>query len=348
MSIDMNKLWNRVQDAVKTKKYLDHALNQGPAFVSGRTYLRIFIAEMYLEKSFAWFKKWYPAVNVGVRLEFGDQKAVIISRVVKPPENATKEGVLKNYKILDLTPFNGGTVEIQAALLAMQGANYLGTAIDVLQSFSGLVAPPFAAALTVAEKVSDGLDNMLEATNGNARLPYHDTFVGAAMGESQLKPGYVAIIRAEQGTGRDHVDAKRLSVVNGELWYEKDGSEKQQFREADYILLRIEQTDKRDDYDQLAAIKQAYDDFVDALEKGDPDAGKAAKRAMYFAILRSADIAKFDKRRTWENFEAELKQLESDFGYGAVGVRRKTLTEIINTGPTTMNQAVNLGELTLR
>ena len=116
-----NNLWDRIQQATKGKKYLHVSLNQQEAMQSDRSYLRIFIAEMFLESTFAWFKTWYPAVSVGVQLKFGDQAATIVTRVVRPPEDATKDGVLRNYEILPLTPFNGGTVEVQAALAGHAG-----------------------------------------------------------------------------------------------------------------------------------------------------------------------------------------------------------------------------------
>ncbi len=58
----MNNLWNRIQQATKGKKYLHVPLDQQEAMQSDRSYLRIFIAEMFLESTFAWFKTWFPAV----------------------------------------------------------------------------------------------------------------------------------------------------------------------------------------------------------------------------------------------------------------------------------------------
>jgi hypothetical protein len=340
----VNNLWQRIEKAVKAKKYLWVPMDQGQPFDSGRTYLRIVVSEMFLEKSLAWFKQWYPAVHVSVQLEFGDQPAAIITRVVKPPEEATKVGVLRNYSIMALTPFSGGTVGIQASLLAMQGADYLGSAIEVLQDFSSLVAPPLGQALTIAEKVANGLDTMLGATKGSARLPYHDTFVGAGMGANELKPGYLAVIRAEA----TQVAADRLSVQDGQLFYSKSsGAASEPFREADYLLLRIDQTDTRDDYMKLSSIEQAYNDFLDALEKGDQEGVAAAERAAKAAIFRSADLARFDKGRVWDALKKELDEIKGQFGYRAAGIPRRDLDAIVGTWGISMDEAAALGDLTL-
>ena len=51
-----NNLWNLIQQATKGKKYLHVPLDQQEAMQSDRSYLRIFIVEMFLESTFAWFK----------------------------------------------------------------------------------------------------------------------------------------------------------------------------------------------------------------------------------------------------------------------------------------------------
>jgi hypothetical protein len=322
-----NKLWNRIQQATKGKKYLHVPLGQQEALQSDRSYLRIFVAEMFLESTFAWFKTWYPAVSVGVQLRFGDQPATVISRVVRPPNDATKDGVLRNYEILPLAPFNGGTVEVQGALLAMKGVDYLGTALDVLQDFSSLVAPPLGQVLTVAEKVANGLDSIMESTNGITRLPYHDTFVGQGMGVNELKPGYLAMIRAEAS----EIDPDNLSIKDNKLFYAaSEGSEPQPFRQADYVLLRIDGPSARDDYMQLASISAPYLEVLTALENLDLEAATAAERAVQMAVFRCADLARFDRPRVWDAISKEIEDLKNSLGMGAKGILGRTLDEVMS------------------
>jgi hypothetical protein len=331
-----NNLWNRIQQATKGKKYIHVPLDQQEGMQSDRSYLRIFIAEMFLESTFAWFKTWYPAVSVGVQLKFGDQPATIVTRVVRPPEDATKDGVLRNYEILPLTPFNGGTVEVQAALLAMQGADYLGVVIDVLQDFSSLVAAPLGQVLAVADKVANGLDSVMQATNGDTRLPYHDTFVGAGMGDNELRPGYLAIVRAEE----PKVDPALLSVRDGNLLYAASpGATPTPFRAADYVLLRIDSSASRDDYRHLASIRNPYNDFLTALDKLDLDAALAAERTLKTAIFGCADLARFDRPRVWDAIAKEIEDVKSSYGMGAKGVLSHTLDEVMSAW------AVPIGEV---
>ena len=334
----ITKLWNRIVAATKAKKYVWHLMDRGSALVSDGSYVRIFISEMWLETSWAWFHGWYPAVEASVQLKYGDQPATVITRVAKPPENATQNAVLRNYEILPLTPFNGGTLELQAALLAMQGENYLGSAIEILEDFSSLVAAPLGQALTIAEKVSNGLETIISATNGDARLPYHDTFVGAGMGANELKPGYLALIRVEP----DKFDMSRLSVKDGALLYDA-----QPFRRFDYLLLRIDGATERDDYRQLSSIKTAYDELIKTMEELNEDDEKAVARAeskVRSAVFRCGDLAAKDRARVWDAMKKEIAYAKQEFGLGAARVSTRSLDDIVATWAVSMSQVPALAD----
>jgi hypothetical protein len=318
----ITNLWNRIVAATKAEKPLWVPIDQGAPLASDASYVRIFISEMWLETKWKWFSGWYPAVEAAVKLTFGDQPATVITRVAKPPEGTTDNAVLRNYEILPLTPFNGGTLELQAALMALQGQNYLGSAIKVLEDFSSLVAAPLGQALAIAEKVSNGLDEIVQATNGSPRLPYHDTFVGAGMGASELKPGYVAAVRAQPG----QLDTAKLSVKDGALLYDSAP-----FRKFDYLLLRIDGATTRDDYAQLSSIKTAQEQFITALQEADDQAAMVAERQIKGAVFRCADLARWDRPRVWDAVDKELNDIKNAFGLGATGVPSRSLDDIVAT-----------------
>jgi hypothetical protein len=327
------KLWQRIVDATKTEKPLWIPIDQGAPLASDASYVRIFISEMWLETNWKWFSGWYPAVEAAVKLTFGDQPATVITRVAKPPEGVTDNAVLRNYEILPLTPFNGGTLELQAALMALQGQNYLGSAIKVLEEFSSLVAAPLGQAIAIAEKISNGLDEIVKATNGDARLPYHDTFVGAGMGTSELRSGYVAVVRAQP----EQLDSTRLSVKDGALLYDSSP-----FRKFDYLLLRIDSATTRDDYSQLSSIKTAKEQFIMALQEANDPAAIVAERQIRGAVFRCADLAGKDRPRVWAAINQELTDIKKAFGLGATGVPSRSLDDIVATWAVPMDLADTL------
>ncbi len=182
----------------------------------GGSYFRLWLSEMFLTKRVAWGTEWFPAVTSEVRLQFGGQ-SVSFSRVAQPPLDQLGEGVRLDYRLTELLPFNGGVVEIEAALLGLKGADYLGTAIGILQQFSSLITPPLGPAVSLAQAVVSGTRDLLSATKGKIHLGFHQELISGGAGGAVLRPGYLAVILAEPG----QVSPDRLSVRDGRLYYRK-------------------------------------------------------------------------------------------------------------------------------
>lgn len=121
-----------------------------------------------------------------------------------------------NHQLTSLLPFNGGTVELAAGLLAMQGSDALGRFIKVLGDFSSLlVVPQLSAALAVATPLANGITELVGATNAELVLGLHDTWTAQTGGANLLREKYFAVILAQ-----DHeIDEKMLWVENDRLKY---------------------------------------------------------------------------------------------------------------------------------
>ena len=129
-----------------------------------RSYFRIWLKEMYLEKSKKWFTNLYPAVHSSVNLTMTGWGTQDLSHVAQVPPESQGKGVFVNYNLTNLLPFMGGLVELQSALMVMQGDNSLQASIGVLQDFASLVAPPISQAITIAEKVSSGMADLMSTS----------------------------------------------------------------------------------------------------------------------------------------------------------------------------------------
>lgn len=347
-------LWNRIKGIVTqdADKYLYVAIPkedtdvhyQDEPLKANRNYLRLWLSEMFLTKSREWFRDWHPAVHVSTQQRSGNSSPITLSRVVQAPEQAAANGVLLNYALTELLPFKGGTIEIEASLLALKGANYLSSAIQVLQDFSSLVSMPLAQALTIAEKVSNGMERLLDATNGQVHLPFHQTFTGAGGGGSnELKPGYLAVILATAA----QVDVKRLQIKQDRLYYKSStGRFSEPFRGYDYMLLRIEGRETRDDYRRLKSIEEPYNKFFDALSDGDMEEAANWKRATLIAAARSPDLTRADRRRVAMALKEELSDFEN-MGLGAIGGDEQDLNKVIATRAMSVDHAAALGEISL-
>lgn len=347
----MNAYWSRIKSIVTkdADKYLyapippertDLAMPADP-LKPYRSYLRLWVSEMFLTKSRNWFTDFYPATHASVMLKFGEYGPVIFSHVNQAPQQVLANGVLLNYAVTDLLPFNGGLVEIEASLLAMKGRNYLNSAIKMLQDFSSLVSAPVGMALNVAEKISAGMESLLNADDENkVHLPFHQTFTSANGGATALKPGYIAVIRATA----DQIDINHLAVKDSQLFVEQPRQAPQPFRKHDYFLLYLEGRAERDDW-RIKSIEEAYDKAIAAWYEGDLEKAETYKRTAIAMALTAPELAHHDRRRAAQALQKEFDDLAGG-GYGAAGDEIPTLTEVIQRRAISIDEAVALGEAT--
>ncbi len=302
--------------------------------VAYHDYFRIWMSQMYLAKDKEWFTDRYPAVHTSVQLKFAT-RTVTISHVTGPDETQTK-GVKLDYAVTDLLPFAGGKVEIESGLIALKGQNHLTASIGILQDFSGLVAAPLSQALEIAQKVSSGMDRLVDANKGsNVRLAFHREFVSGGGGASELKPGYIAVIAASP----DDVPEATLSVKESQLY-----SKGQPLAGVDYLLFRIEGRTERDDW-RFPIIEEAMNTAIEAGLKGKPQDSEDAKTAALTAAWQSPDLAPQDKRRVVEAIKAEIADATGP-GKGAVGDKRRDLSEVMKARGGSVRDALRKPPLT--
>jgi hypothetical protein len=322
------------------KEQVEEDYDDSPLEPSG-SYFRLWLSEMFLTKRVAWGKEWFPAVHGEVRLQFGDQGATF-SRVAQPPKDRLSEGVRLDYRLTDLLPFNGGVVEIETALLALKGADYLGTAIGILQQFSSLVAPPFGQAISVAATLATGTRDLLSATQGNIHLGFHQEFVSIGGGGAVLRPGYFAVILADPG----QLSAENLVVRDGQLFYrDTPGTASRNLQGYDYILLRVEGRKERDDW-RLKDIQDPLNIAIQALAETPPNEVTAAAytTVALAAAWKSPDLAQKDRRRVVQAIKAELADIASE-SRGATGPVTRGLGDIVSARAMPRDRADALGEL---
>jgi hypothetical protein len=312
------------------------------ALVPMKSYFRIFIAEMFLAESSKWFTEWYPSVTGTVKLKYANQD-VSLNAITEAPKSAASKGVKLNYRLMDLTPFNGGVVEIAAALLAMPGNNLLSAAVGTLSDFSSLIAAPLGPAIPIAQKVQTGIQKFLDDANGGVHLGLHQTFTSAGGdGANPLVPGYLAVVLAP---AKD-LAKERLSVKDNQLHYPpRAGAAAQPLAGYDYMLLRIEGRSERDDW-RLKDISDPLGKATAALLKGDDEEAEAFRVMAITAAWQSDDLAVGDRRRVVQAIKAELEAVTKE-GKGAVGDEPRSLADIVKIHAIDTKLANKLPPITL-
>jgi hypothetical protein len=245
---------------------------------AGRHYYKIWLADMFLKDDRAWGSSWYPAVVASVQLKFGNKTQELThvageTTLKNFDRRAVRKGVSLNHEITDLLPFNGGTVRMEAALLAMEGKNGVKNLLKVLGDFSKLlVVPELSSALAVAGPLANGVAELVGATDAHPELRMEDTWTGTDVGGVNiLLGGYFVVISAQSG----EIPPQELSVRGSRLYRGKD-----ELTGYHYMLFRVDTTEFRDDWDSLTSISEAYEQAVSALESAADQTDEELKKKL--------------------------------------------------------------------
>jgi hypothetical protein len=298
---------------------------------AGHRYFRVWLAQMALKNDRDWGTSWYPAVLSVINFQFGNQSQQI-SHIAG--ETALKDfdlghlnrSIALNYPLTALVPFNGGSVELEAGLVAMEGKSDLKGMLKVLGDFSKLmIVPQLSAALAVATPLADGIAEFLGASGARPELRMHDTWTGLnAGGPNLLRAGYLLVLGAPAGTiPLEQLWVDQDQVLRGTSW-----ETAQPLGGYHYMLLRIDTTEVRDDWDMLSVIAEPFDQAVGflqtALGSSDETAQKlrdeAEKRfaAALAAAYRSNDLTKVvGRNQALDGLRKKFADAKQQFGAGA-------------------------------
>jgi hypothetical protein len=318
--------------------YVLASLDPGEPLKPYQSYLRVWLAQMFLARRVSWLQTYFPAVHAEVKLPFGTDPALSFTRVVRPADESLGEGVLINYPLTELLPYNGGVVEIDAALFGLRGDDALKAGVGLLEHFSGLITPPLGKALAIAGKVAVGARNFLDRAGAGVHLVLHQAFASEGGGGANvMRSGYLALVLAPA----EEVPEGELRVAGDRLYRGQRA-----FTSHDFILLRIETRDQVDNW-RSPEIEEARSKAIDALMNGDKAAAQRYRGAALASVLASHDFAEADKRRIVRAINQEWEELDS-YGLGFSGPAPPTdLSALVDRYPLSQAAAAALGPVTM-
>jgi hypothetical protein len=314
---------------------------------AGRHYYQLWLREMYLQNDRTWFSTWYPAVHSLISHAYGSQSIELpyIAGSLNLPgvdKNTLNQSVRLNYPLTPLMPFNGGTVTMEAGLLAMQGDNYLNQAIKVVGDFASLLTlPQVSLALNIAQKVAQSVNELFDASDGKMHLGFRQTFVGKGRDGDKLGSGYLVVILTPQ----DQIQKAQLGIVEGRLHVGTSSVASRLYTDHTYMLFYIECLEERDDWDALSSIQVPFERAIEALGNGDEEGAKSFLSTAITAIRLSSDLTKADRIRVVGALKAAYKEAK-DTGLGAVATDGTSLKDVINSFALPVGQALQERELT--
>ncbi len=210
-----------------------------------------------------------------------------------------------------LVPFSGGTVQIEAGLVAMKGSDILQRFMDVMGSFAKLLTvPQLSTVLSVANALSNGVNQLLGIGDNHMVLGLNLAFESAGGGGyNDLRPLYMVIINVPSGS----YASEQLWIKESKLLYGTSQAEAQELAGVDYMLLRVETRRYRDDWDSLSSISEPFKKAIEALTKYDAIGNPLVAEAEAFvrtaaaSALTSPDLAARDRaqvaRAIWDRYK---------------------------------------------
>jgi hypothetical protein len=291
---------------------------------AGKHYFRFVLAEMFLKNDRDWFSNWYPAVHSVLNLKFGDSTETFThvagESLLSEVKSHLDRVVSLEHHLTPLLPFNGGTVEFEAGLLAMQGDQTLKAFLDVLGKFSEkLMIPTVSSALNFAEPLADAFLSMVQATKGGLKVGLHQTWSGPAVGAGNpFRSGYLAVVFADS----TKFLGSNLAVVKGRLHYGAPGGPTVPLTGYDYMLIRVERVEDRDDALEFSYIKTPFEAAKSALAEGETERAKLELGRARSAALKAKDLTVAARKKAYALLQQEFDELSG----GGAGVSREPRT----------------------
>jgi hypothetical protein len=284
----------------------------------GQAYFRLWLSEMYLKNDRTWFQEWYPVSHALVQLRYGDA-SVTVPYVAGPGSLKDLDAdhlnrvIQLNHALTGLLPFNGGSVSIQAGLMAMKGGNQLASVIKVVSDISGLLAvPQLSTVLNVAAPVANGVQGLLTSSSGGLQLGLQQTFTAAGGGANELRSGYFVAIAAPEANARPD----GLWVVNDRLCIGDSPTNSEPYTTASYMLFRLEVREEHENYEGFTTIQSHVNKALAHLTGNRQDEAVQEMRLAASEVLTSRDLTIADRTRRI----SELKKVyeEAKMAMGAM------------------------------
>lgn len=270
----------------------------------GTAYFQWWLQEMWLKVEREWLSHYFPLAYSVVTLRFGDDDIELPSSLGEFSLGAgqdfsnLRDALLLNYEMTPPLPYNGGTVELAAAMVGVRSQEGLREIVGAVGELGKvLMVPQLSAVAAVAGPIAKTLDTVLGQGDRRFELGLHQSFKSDS--EEELRAGYYI---AAQWDGQ--LDLNTLQVHEGRLVRANDPTVP--VREFDYLLFRLETSGTRDDLDGLAEISTSIAEAEDAAQRDDMEEARSWLRKAKMSAWRSPDLTKADRKRLPGAIEAQF------------------------------------------
>jgi len=280
-------------------------------------YCRLWLREMRISHRWGWFRTFYPVVQASIRFMYGGQTIPVPclagpGLLAELTQNNLDHVVGYDYPLTPLFPFRGGDIEVQAGLLSTVTGDPIKRFVAAIGRIAEIIpTPEFSTVLNLVQPVYDAIEDLMGVEQSTLQIGYQGRFVSAGGGgANQLRSGYFAAIRDEQGT----IDLDELCVVDGHLKVGATGAQGEfnanprELNQCSYMLFFLEKRSQQD-WGGLTTIDRLGKDAQKATLFGTPDDVRTCWNRLVSAVLDSNDLLPTDQNSVIRYVKAALDRL---------------------------------------
>ena len=239
-------------------------------FEAGKHYFTVRVNELFLTQQMQWFKKYEPVVLAFTEFSYDgktiEHPYVVGCNMLDEKMKKIPQGMLfHDTRVAGIHPFKGSkivtTIVLCQALrgdLLKDAINFIGKVSDI---FSKNISKLLGSYLSAAGTVLDGLDALFKRDDLIPVMGYRKEFDVDA--NDKVKPGYFVLLNKSL----DEFDEKKFFIKGKRLHYGDNKDTAVEFRELEFVLFSLTQTDKRTDYESLPFYETYKEILRDVRDK---------------------------------------------------------------------------------
>ncbi len=252
-------------------------------------YVQVTLRRMHTVAVRRWFKKLYGAVHSDAGTQHASGELVSFAKLIAPPQlrnvSARDFGraIITNQPLFGPTPYRGGPIKLNVALLSITSADLLGPYLDILADIGATAGVPYVSlAKQFIPTLRRGID-VLTQSDGQKSLEIY------LVTNLEPRAGVFAVVRTDKATVR----LEDLRVAPDFTLSHSAGAD---ISRHPYMVITVDAATHRTDWRGIPELAVAYNALVDALKHDRPDEAEELMAALGRTARLSDDLIGSDAK----------------------------------------------------
>ena len=257
--------------------------------IANEHYIEVFVESVRIRKSRRFLTKFHGVIFSFISMARQGQESVTFAEVSKPSnlalldEKSLNNILVISERIMGPTPYNGGTLELEAGLFSVKSGNLISPVLDYVTQVSDIAGVKHVAAVKpYLPLITGGMDLVAGQVKETSLLVGVDTSIN-------LEKGGVFALIAPKNQNVDYqnlsLDKERRLLTNGKILHE------------DYIVFSIRSSRENPYFGEIPELKKAFEKIRAAIINNSPKQSFDALASFRLLAISSPDLIPSDAQR---------------------------------------------------